>query len=407
MAVGFTQHDPSRTIRAPRGTELSAKSWQTEAPLRMLMNNLDPEVAERPEDLVVYGGTGRAARSWEAYDAIVATLKDLEEDETLLVQSGKPVGVFRTNKWAPRVLIANSNLVGDWATWPEFRKLEAEGLMMYGQMTAGSWIYIGSQGIVQGTYETFVEMGRQHYGGNLAGNDALSSTPDGLVISAPQGRLTYTDPQGSLAQRVLFRSDEAALAHVHAAGAPFDADPEKFKLAAEAQRIQLAGLYDPMLAVATSNIEPLPHQIRAVYGELLPRTPLRFLLADDPGVVARFLQERNLLVGLRSPYVIRVHDLVVEGPRLAIVMDYVAGDSLRALLQRRGNLPPHDVATLGAQIAQGLAAVHGAAVAHRQRVAAVEHRAHPPEAAGCAGAAGTPTPTAIAMTRASSRVGNA
>ncbi|MBD4562987.1 urocanate hydratase, partial [Xanthomonas citri pv. citri] len=122
MAVGFTQHDPSRTIRAPRGTELSAKSWQTEAPLRMLMNNLDPEVAERPEDLVVYGGTGRAARSWEAYDAIVATLKDLEEDETLLVQSGKPVGVFRTNKWAPRVLIANSNLVGDWATWPEFRK---------------------------------------------------------------------------------------------------------------------------------------------------------------------------------------------------------------------------------------------------------------------------------------------
>ncbi|MCH6472144.1 urocanate hydratase [Sinomonas terrae] len=145
----------ARPVRAPRGTEISAKSWQTEAPMRMLMNNLDPEVAERPDELVVYGGTGRAARSWKAFDAIVETLKDMDDDETLLVQSGKPVGVFRTNKWAPRVLIANSNLVGDWANWPEFRRLEAEGLMMYGQMTAGSWIYIGTQGILQGTYETF------------------------------------------------------------------------------------------------------------------------------------------------------------------------------------------------------------------------------------------------------------
>ena len=144
-----------RTVRAARGTQLTAKSWQTEAPLRMLMNNLDPEVAERPEDLIVYGGTGKAARNWEAYDAIVRTLESLEDDETLLVQSGKPVGVFRTHEWAPRVLIANSNLVGDWATWPEFRRLEALGLTMYGQMTAGSWIYIGTQGILQGTYETF------------------------------------------------------------------------------------------------------------------------------------------------------------------------------------------------------------------------------------------------------------
>ncbi|MCT2021107.1 urocanate hydratase [Kocuria marina] len=151
----------ARPVRAPRGTEISAKSWQTEAPMRMLMNNLDPEVAERPDDLVVYGGTGRAARSWEAFDAIVKTLKELEEDETLLVQSGKPVGVFRTHKWAPRVLIANSNLVGDWATWPEFRKLEDEGLMMYGQMTAGSWIYIATQGILQGTYETFYAVARK------------------------------------------------------------------------------------------------------------------------------------------------------------------------------------------------------------------------------------------------------
>ncbi len=170
----------ARPVRAPRGTDLSAKSWQTEAPLRMLMNNLDPEVAERPDDLVVYGGTGRAARSWEAYDAIVDTLRDLEEDETLLVQSGKPVGVFRTNTWAPRVLIANSNLVGDWATWPEFRKLEAEGLMMYGQMTAGSWIYIGTQGILQGTYETFAAAGRKLQGQNriakLEGKGSLAGT---------------------------------------------------------------------------------------------------------------------------------------------------------------------------------------------------------------------------------------
>ena len=148
-------------IRAPRGIKLTARSWQTEAPMRMLMNNLDPEVAERPEDLVVYGGTGKAARNWECYDAIIRTLETLADDETLLVQSGKPVGVFRTHEWAPRVLIANSNLVGDWATWPEFRKLEAEGLTMYGQMTAGSWIYIGTQGILQGTYETFGAIARK------------------------------------------------------------------------------------------------------------------------------------------------------------------------------------------------------------------------------------------------------
>ena len=146
---------PSRSIQAPHGTELSAKSWQTEAPLRMLMNNLDPENAERPEDLVVYGGTGKAARSWEAYDALVRTLRTLEDDETMLVQSGKPVGVMRTHAWAPRVLFANSNLVGDWANWEEFRRLEDLGLTMYGQMTAGSWIYIGTQGILQGTFETF------------------------------------------------------------------------------------------------------------------------------------------------------------------------------------------------------------------------------------------------------------
>src|SRR5260221_386595 len=156
-----------RVIRAPRGTQRTAKSWLTEAPLRMLMNNLDPEVAENPQELVVYGGIGRAARNWECYDAIVAALRELNDDETLLVQSGKPVGVFRTHADAPRVLIANSNLVPHWATLDHFNALDRKGLMMFGQMTAGSWIYIGSQGIVQGTYETFVEIGRRHFGGSL------------------------------------------------------------------------------------------------------------------------------------------------------------------------------------------------------------------------------------------------
>ena len=172
-------------VRAARGTTLTARSWQTEAPLRMLMNNLDPEVAERPEDLVVYGGTGRAARSWEAYDAIVRTLQTLADDETLLVQSGKPVGVFRTHAWAPRVLIANSHLVGDWATWPEFRRLEAEGLTMYGQMTAGSWIYIGTQGILQGTYETFGAVARKRFGGTLAGTITLTGGAGGMGGAQP------------------------------------------------------------------------------------------------------------------------------------------------------------------------------------------------------------------------------
>src|SRR6187397_473269 len=152
----------TRVIRAPRGAALTCKGWPQEAALRMLMNNLDPEVAERPEDLVVYGGTGKAARDWASFDAIARTLRTLKDDETLLVQSGRPVGVLRTHEWAPRVLLANSNLVGEWANWEEFRRLEALGLTMYGQMTAGSWIYIGSQGIVQGTYETFVAARKAH-----------------------------------------------------------------------------------------------------------------------------------------------------------------------------------------------------------------------------------------------------
>src|SRR5208283_302074 len=180
-----TRIDNMRVIRAPRGTELSAKSWLTEAPMRMLMNNLDPDVAERPCELVVYGGIGRAARDWQSFDRIVATLRRLEDDETLLVQSGKPVGVFRTHADAPRVLIANSNLVPHWATWDCFNELDRKGLMMYGQMTAGSWIYIGSQGIVQGTYETFVEMGRRHYGGDLRGKWILTAGLGGMGGAQP------------------------------------------------------------------------------------------------------------------------------------------------------------------------------------------------------------------------------
>jgi urocanate hydratase len=177
--------DNARVIRAPRGTDLSAKSWLTEAPLRMLMNNLDPDVAEKPSELVVYGGMGRAARNWESFDRIVAALRDLEDDETLIVQSGKPVAVLRTHSDAPRVLIANSNLVPHWGTWDHFHELDRKGLMMYGQMTAGSWIYIGSQGIVQGTYETFVEVGRQHYGGSLAGRWILTAGLGGMGGAQP------------------------------------------------------------------------------------------------------------------------------------------------------------------------------------------------------------------------------
>jgi urocanate hydratase len=180
-----TRRDNTRVIRAATGTTLSAKSWLTEAPLRMLMNNLDPDVAERPEELVVYGGIGRAARNWEAYDQIVASLKSLEDDETLLVQSGKPVGIFRTHKDAPRVLLANSNLVPHWGTWEKFHELDRKGLMMYGQMTAGSWIYIGTQGIVQGTYETFAEVGRKHYGGDLKGKWFLTAGLGGMGGAQP------------------------------------------------------------------------------------------------------------------------------------------------------------------------------------------------------------------------------
>src|SRR5499427_8290766 len=178
MSTTFTNSEAATTLsrgpfRAPRGTEISCQGWQQEAALRMLMNNLDPDVAEKPEELVVYGGTGKAARNWECFHAIVKSLRGLASDETLLVQSGKPVGIFRTHEYAPRVLIANSNLVGRWSNYNEFRRLEQAGLMMYGQMTAGSWIYIGTQGILQGTFETFAAAAEKHFGGDLAGKLAV------------------------------------------------------------------------------------------------------------------------------------------------------------------------------------------------------------------------------------------
>src|SRR5215211_7620873 len=183
--AAHTRLDNARIVRAPRGPQLNAKSWSTEAPLRMLMNNLDPDVAEKPHELVVYGGIGRAARDWESFDRIVASLQTLDDEETLLVQSGKPVGIFRTHPDAPRVLIANSNLVPGWATWDHFNELDRNGLMMYGQMTAGSWIYIGTQGIVQGTYETFAEVGRRHYAGDLSGRWILTGGLGGMGGAQP------------------------------------------------------------------------------------------------------------------------------------------------------------------------------------------------------------------------------
>ncbi len=238
--AGATGSGP-RPVRAPRGTELSTRGWQQEAVLRMLMNNLDPEVAENPDALVVYGGTGRAARSWEAFDAIVRELRRLADDETLLVQSGKPVAVFRTHEWAPRVLIANSNLVGRWATWEHFRELERAGLMMYGQMTAGSWIYIGTQGILQGTFETFAELARQHFGGTLRGRVTLTAGLGGMGGAQP---LAVTMNDGVC---IAIEVDESRAARRHEIGyvdrlthSPDEALAMARAAAAEGQAISIA-----------------------------------------------------------------------------------------------------------------------------------------------------------------------
>jgi urocanate hydratase len=243
-ASGSNRHDPSRKIRAPRGSEKTCKSWLSEAAYRMIQNNLDAEVAERPEDLVVYGGIGRAARDWESYDAILESLRNLEDNETLLIQSGKPVGIFPTHADAPRVLLANSNLVPHWATWEHFNELDRKGLMMYGQMTAGSWIYIGSQGIVQGTYETFVEMGRQHYNGDLTGKWLLTAGLGGMGGAQPlaaalagMSSLNIECRQSSIDMRLRTRYVDEQATDLDDALARI----EKYTAAGEAKSIALLG----------------------------------------------------------------------------------------------------------------------------------------------------------------------
>jgi urocanate hydratase len=241
----------ARPVRAPRGTGLSCRGWQQEAALRMLMNNLDPEVAENPDALVVYGGTGRAARSWAAFDAIVRELRRLGDDETLLIQSGKPVGVLRTHEWAPRVLIANSNLVGKWATWDVFRELERAGLTMYGQMTAGSWIYIGTQGILQGTYETFAELARQHFGGTLRGRVVLTAGLGGMGGAQP---LAVTMNEGVC---VAIEVDEARAARRHEIGYVDELTHDPAEALGLARRAAGAGLAQSIALVGNAaEIEP-------------------------------------------------------------------------------------------------------------------------------------------------------
>ena len=327
----------ARPVRAPRGTELSCRGWGQEAALRMLMNNLDPEVAEDPDALVVYGGTGRAARSWAAFDVIVRELRRLADDETLLIQSGKPVGVLRTHEWAPRVLIANSNLVGRWATWEHFRELEKAGLMMYGQMTAGSWIYIGTQGILQGTYETFAELARQHFGGTLQGRVTLTAGLGGmggaqpLAVSMNDGVCLAIEVDPARAQRrleigfvdTLTEDPAAALATARAAAA-----------AGQATSIALVGNaaeIEPAWARAGEHFDVVTDQTSA-HDALAGYVPSEISLAD-----ARSLREAQpdeyTHRSMRS-MADHVRAMLEFQRRGAVVFDY--GNNLRAQAKEAG-----------------------------------------------------------------------
>ena len=323
-------------IRAARGNELTAKSWQTEAAIRMLMNNLDPEVAEHPEDLVVYGGTGRAARSWDAYHAIVRTLTTLEADETLLVQSGKPVGVFRTHEWAPRVLIANSNLVGDWANWPEFRRLEALGLTMYGQMTAGSWIYIGTQGILQGTYETFAavarSLGRESLHGTLTltggaggmgGAQPLAVTMNGgavLIVDVDESRLARRVQHGYLDE---YSTDlEHAVQRVLAAKTA--GEPLSVGVVGNAARV-FSELLDRGVAIDIVTDQTSAHDPLAYLPEGIPFAEWHARAQQDP---AAFTEQA------RQSMAAQVAAMVAFQDAGAAVFDY--GNSIRAEAQLAG-----------------------------------------------------------------------
>ncbi|GAA2753179.1 urocanate hydratase [Amnibacterium kyonggiense] len=321
-------------VRAARGTELTARSWQTEAPLRMLMNNLDPDVAEHPEDLVVYGGTGKAARSWAAFDAIVRTLRELAPDETLLVQSGKPVGVFRTHEWAPRVLIANSNLVPDWATWPEFRRLESLGLTMYGQMTAGSWIYIGTQGILQGTYETFAAVGEQLRAeggdGSLAGTLTVTAGAGGmggaqpLAVTLNGGAVLVVDVDRSRLER---RRDRLYLDEV-----ADDLDDALARvLAAKAERRALS------VGLEGNQAEVLPELLRrgvavdVVTDQTSAHDPLKYLPAGVPFAAwadRATADPDGFTAAARASMAAHVEAMVGFQRRGAKVFDY--GNSIRA-----------------------------------------------------------------------------
>jgi urocanate hydratase len=327
----------ARPVRAPRGTEISCRGWQQEAVLRMLMNNLDPEVAENPDALVVYGGTGRAARSWAAFDAIVRELRALADDETLLVQSGKPVGVFRTHPWAPRVLIANSNLVGKWATWEHFRELEAAGLMMYGQMTAGSWIYIGTQGILQGTYETFAELARQHFGGSLRGTITLTAGLGGmggaqpLAVTMNDGVAICIEVDESRARRRhdigyvdrLTASPDEALAWARSAAA--DGLPLSIALVGNAAEIE------PAWAKAVERFDVVTDQTSA-HDALGGYVPAEIDLAD--ALVLRVAQPELYIERAMASMAAHVRAMLAFQAAGAVVFDY--GNNLRAMARDAG-----------------------------------------------------------------------
>jgi urocanate hydratase len=335
---------PPRTIRAPRGTEISCKSWQQEAALRMLMNNLDPEVAERPQDLVVYGGIGKAARNWECFEAIVRSLRDLENDETLLVQSGKPVGIFKTHPDAPRVLISNSMLVPAWADWEHFYELDRKGLMMYGQMTAGSWIYIGTQGILQGTYETFAEAARQHFGGSLAGRLVLTAGLGGMGGAQPlaatmnEGVLIAVEVDPQRIQRRIetryldVRSDSLDDAVAQARAAQSERRPLSIGLLGNAADVlpecARRGIVPDLVTDQTSAHDPLNGYVpnRMTYEAALR------LRAEDP---ARYMEEARRSM---AEHVRAMLDLKKKG---ATAFDY--GNNIRAEAKKAGVEDAFDV----------------------------------------------------------------
>ena len=326
-----------RPVRAARGTELTCRGWQQEAALRMLMNNLDPEVAENPDALVVYGGTGRAARSWEAFDAIVRELRALADDETLLVQSGKPVAVFRTHEWAPRVLIANSNLVGKWATWEVFRDLEAKGLMMYGQMTAGSWIYIGTQGILQGTYETFAELARQHFGGSLAGRVVLTAGLGGmggaqpLAVTMNDGVCLAIEVDETRARR---RLDIGYVDRLTASPAEALAWARDAAAAGRAESIALIGNaaeIEPGWARAGERFDAVTDQTSA-HDALVGYVPAEISL-DDAAILRRTQPDEYVLRSMAA-MADHVRAMLAFKDGGAVVFDY--GNNLRAQAQAAG-----------------------------------------------------------------------